>query len=326
MKELKNINSLRGLTSVDGTLTKRTNATMVHVSQIVIDDFNVRGVYLADKNEYWNSEDAQKSIESFAHSYKNNIYVAPVSVEVIEGVIYLRHGEHRTRGALKAFENGDFDGYLEATDINTSKKSETKEKLGKEFLYSLLPNKNQQLTNIEKGYLYQQAKNNGASVKEISAASGDSVPLVYKLLTAVNEWSKDLIVKVQKSELTFTEALSIYEASKKKPVSNNENSDSVNKITSPAAISGEAIVIDNSSSVKDENYLNSNEKSSKPENNNVKKVNSLSKEIIDFLLASEIQKSVDGSYQLNLTESEFNKIEELKDFLYKQAVNDLSGK
>lgn len=65
--------------------------------------FNIRDAIDPD---YWNSEAAKARIRKFADAYKKGEFVPKIIVKVIDGVIYVRDGEHRKRGLDLAISEG----------------------------------------------------------------------------------------------------------------------------------------------------------------------------------------------------------------------------
>ncbi|ECL1354320.1 hypothetical protein FPM62_22680 [Salmonella enterica] len=326
----KNLDSLSKLRKVKDGQIKRVDGYKVLLSEINIEaGFNARGAFL-EREEYWESPEVLEYIDGLAVAYAeaakpgpsaNKPKIDPIRVVVRDGKIFVSDGEHRFYGLHRA--NDVYGAGIEWVDVIEGEGEQTERNFSR-----VTSNEKRQLSAIERAVVYRDAVNDGWSVEKIAQRVGKSVPHVYKLLTAINKWGEPLLVQVQKGEISFTEAQSQYEATRRKvkkdPDPSNlepldENESGTNLPTDSGA-SGTDLPTngDNSNAGTDTGKTDKRDSGKS-------KTKGLSKAIADSLVSLVFgfeAKKTDSGYTLELSEEQYKAILMLQE----QVESELKGK
>ena len=334
MAAAKNIDSLSKLRKEQDGQVKRVDGYKILLSSINIEaGFNARGAFL-ERADYWESAEVLEYIDGLARAYaeaakpgpsSSKPKIDPIRVVVRDGKTFVSDGEHRFYGMHRA--NEVYDANIEWVDVIEGEGEVTERKFSR-----VTSNEKRQLSNIERAVVYRDAVNDGWSVEKIAQRVGKSVPHVYKLLTAINKWDESLLIQVQKGELSFTEAQSQYEATRKKDKkpadpSSDAGSSTGTDLTTSSTSTGTDLPtdsgIDDSSTTPNTGSVDS---SSKPAGGSDKKTKAkgLSKSIADSLVSLFFgfeAKKTERGYLVELTEDQFNSLQKLQ----QQVEDDLKS-
>lgn len=98
------ITTLKALNRVTDSGVGRSDLYTVHPDKLEIESgYNVRDAY---HPEYWESDLAKGRIAALSEAYQRGDHVDPITVEVVDGHVYVRSGEHRTRAIRQAISEG----------------------------------------------------------------------------------------------------------------------------------------------------------------------------------------------------------------------------
>jgi hypothetical protein len=197
---MANINSLRKLSDNDKTTAKRGNSFQVIPSAIMRQDgFNVRDAFDPD---YWERPETIEYIEGFAQSYlTGNRFVLPIVVQVINGVPYIRDGEHRYRGLMLAIERGakyEFITVLESAGDEAD-----------QAMLLLDSNNGLKVNAVGTAVVYGRLRSYGWSVEQIATKRNKSPAHVYQHLTVL-DMPLELKRMIQNDEVRASDAIDLF--------------------------------------------------------------------------------------------------------------------
>lgn len=193
---MSNIHSLRKLSETDKENVKRANSFMVDPRIIQIEPgFNPRGMFTDD---YWEQPETLAHIEQFAKSYRNGDFVPPIVVKVIDGVPFVRDGEHRLRSLMKLIAEGVPFARVEVIEASGDELAQAKTNFN--------ANNGRQWSAVERAVHYGRFKSYGMTVDEIAHEVGKTVQHVYQLLTIL-EMPMDLKRRIQNGEISASAAI-----------------------------------------------------------------------------------------------------------------------
>lgn len=97
-------NTLKALNRVADSGIGRSDLYTCHPDKLEIEDgYNMRTAFFSD---YWESDEATARIRKLADAYMRGDHIDPIIVEVVDGRVLVRSGEHRTRAIRLAREEG----------------------------------------------------------------------------------------------------------------------------------------------------------------------------------------------------------------------------
>lgn len=214
---LKPRQSLRQLSSdkVDGV--RRVNAYSIELSMIVVrEGHNVRDLLEPD---YWETDKARTKIEAIKQIILAGGYLPPISVQVIDSVVYLHDGEHRLRAYREIHEAyGEESWPVPVTEF-----------VGNDVQADYAhvnANKSDAWTPIQIAELLHRPIEKGATIQEVATNTGYSVSTVSKYLK-LRQLPLSMKKDVDSGKLSIQAALDSFEnkgtkaaLSKEKMVSN----------------------------------------------------------------------------------------------------------
>lgn len=173
---MSNIHSLRKLSEADKENVKRANSFMIDPRIIQIEPgFNLRGMFTEN---YWEQSDTLAHIEQFVKAYRNGDFVPPIAVKVIDGVAFVRDGEHRLRALRKLIADGVPFQRVEVVEASGDELAQAKTNFN--------ANNGKQWSAVERAVHYGRFKSYGMTVEEIANEVGKTVQHVYQLLTILD--------------------------------------------------------------------------------------------------------------------------------------------
>lgn len=194
---MTNIHSLRKLSEADKENVKRANSFMIDPRIIQIEPgFNPRGMFTEN---YWEQPDTLAHIEQFAKSYRKGEFVPPIVVKVINGVPFVRDGEHRLRSLQKIIAEGVPFARVEVVEASGDELAQAKTNFN--------ANNGRQWSAVERAVHYGRFKSYGMTVEEIANEVGRTVQHVYQLLTIL-EMPLELKRRIQNGEISASAAIS----------------------------------------------------------------------------------------------------------------------
>lgn len=194
---MSNIHSLRKLSEADKENVKRANSFMIDPRIIQIEPgFNLRGMFTEN---YWEQADTLAHIEQFAKSYRNGDFVPPIVVKVINGVPFVRDGEHRLRALQKIIAEGVPFARVEVVEASGDELAQAKTNFN--------ANNGRQWSAVERAVHYGRFKSYGMTIEEIANEVGHTVQHVYQLLTIL-EMPLELKRRIQNGEISASAAIS----------------------------------------------------------------------------------------------------------------------
>lgn len=196
---MTNIHSLRKLSEADKENVKRANSFMIDPRIIQIEPgFNLRGIFTEN---YWESEEAQYHIEQFAKSYRKGDFVPPIVVKVIDGVTYVRDGEHRLRALQKIIAEGVPFQRVEVVEASGDELAQAKTNFN--------ANNGRQWSAVERAVHYGRFKSYGMTVEEIAHEVGKTVQHVYQMLTIL-EMPLEMKRRIQEGAISASAAINLF--------------------------------------------------------------------------------------------------------------------
>lgn len=193
---MSNIHSLRKLSEADKENVKRANSFMIDPRIIQIEPgFNPRGMFTED---YWEQADTLAHIEQFVKAYRNGDFVPPIAVKVIDGVPFVRDGEHRLRALRKLIADGVPFARVEVVEASGDELAQAKTNFN--------ANNGRQWSAVERAVHYGRFKSYGMTVEEIAHEVGKTVQHVYQLLTIL-EMPLELKRRIQEGSISASAAI-----------------------------------------------------------------------------------------------------------------------
>ena len=182
---MSNIHSLRKLSEADKENVKRANSFMIDPRIIQIEPgFNPRGMFTEN---YWEQPDTLAHIEQF--------------VKVIDGVPYVRDGEHRLRALRKLIAEGVPFQRVEVVEASGDELAQAKTNFN--------ANNGRQWSAVERAVHYGRFKSYGMTVEEIAHEVGKTVQHVYQLLTIL-EMPLELKRRIQEGSISASAAINLF--------------------------------------------------------------------------------------------------------------------
>lgn len=196
---MSNIHSLRKLSEADKENVKRANSFMIDPRIIQIEPgFNPRGMFTEN---YWEQPDTLAHIEQFVKAYRNGDFVPPIAVKVINGVPYVRDGEHRLRALRKLIAEGVPFQRVEVVEASGDELAQAKTNFN--------ANNGRQWSAVERAVHYGRFKSYGMTVEEIAHEVGKTVQHVYQLLTIL-EMPLELKRRIQEGSISASAAINLF--------------------------------------------------------------------------------------------------------------------
>lgn len=193
---MSNIHSLRKLSDADKENVKRANSYMIDPRIIQIEPgFNLRGMYTEN---YWELPETLAHIEQFAKAYRNGEFVPPIVVKVIDGVPFVRDGEHRLRALRKIIDEGVPFVRVEVIESSGDELAQAKT--------SYKANNGKQWSAVESAVHYGRFKSYGMTVEEIANEVGKTVQHVYQLLTIL-DMPLEMKRRIQEGKISASAAI-----------------------------------------------------------------------------------------------------------------------
>lgn len=196
---MTNIHSLRKLSEADKENVKRANSFIIDPRIIQIEPgFNPRGMFT---DNYWEQPDTLAHIEQFVKAYRNGDFVPPIAVKVIDGVPFVRDGEHRLRALRKLIAEGVPFQRVEVVEASGDELAQAKTNFN--------ANNGRQWSAVERAVHYGRFKSYGMTVEEIAHEVGKTVQHVYQLLTIL-EMPLELKRRIQEGSISASAAINLF--------------------------------------------------------------------------------------------------------------------
>lgn len=196
---MSNIHSLRKLSEADKENVKRANSFMIDPRIIQIEPgFNLRGMFTEN---YWEQPDTLAHIDQFAKAYRNGDFVPPIVVKVIDGVPFVRDGEHRLRALQKIIAEGVPFTRVEVVESSGDELAQAKTNFN--------ANNGKQWSAVERAVHYGRFKAYGMTVEEIAHEVGKTAQHVYQLLTIL-EMPLELKRRIQEGSISASAAINLF--------------------------------------------------------------------------------------------------------------------
>lgn len=168
--------SLRSLfDSMDKEIRKenmsKNSVFMVSIDLLIEDEgFNTRD---------YDTARVQNKIRDYADAFHRGDVFPPLQVKVVDGIVYIRDGYLRSRGARLAIAEGTQVERLACTEVDGDE--------GVQDLVILKSNDGLKLLPLERAAVYSRMMHSrGLSVEEISKLDGRAVPNIMQYITAFN--------------------------------------------------------------------------------------------------------------------------------------------
>lgn len=196
---MTNIHSLRKLSEADKENVKRANSFMIDPRIIQIEPgFNPRGMFT---DNYWEQPDTLAHIEQFVKAYRNGDFVPPIAVKVIDGVPFVRDGEHRLRALRKLIAEGVPFQRVEVVEASGDELAQAKTNFN--------ANNGRQWSAVERAVHYGRFKSYGMTVEEIAHEVGKTVQHVYQMLTIL-EMPLEMKRRIQEGTISASAAINLF--------------------------------------------------------------------------------------------------------------------
>lgn len=179
------INSMRGMNDNNKEFITRSNSFRVAPSALEIQPgFNTRTAGFTDPEEYYALPEVEEHIENIARAYENGEYVPPISVQVIDGHIYIRQGHCRKRSLDRAISRGK--------DIKDVLVEEFTGDEAKQELFTLHGNRGLALSAVATAASYDRLINKwGQTIADVARAENKTEAHIRNMLK-INEMPLDL--------------------------------------------------------------------------------------------------------------------------------------
>lgn len=179
----------------------RSDLYTVHPDLLEIEPgYNIRGY---GHDSYWESETAQRRIRGIADSYKADRHVDPPIVEVVDGKVFVRNGEHRVRAIRLARSEGWDCERVRVIQMDNISEEQRK-------LILLTGNAGAPTTPIEQGAVYRELREQfNMSDIEIAKRVGRTREHV-RMCRAYTAMPAELIAMVQQEKLTVKKAFALF--------------------------------------------------------------------------------------------------------------------